>query len=89
MWCDNATLRNETCGPDTRCGWDAGASGFRCITGEDSCGGYDGRGGCSGNSAFWCEVGQLRQRECSACGEVCVPFAAGVGGAYCMAAAGS
>ena len=36
-----------------------------------ACGSVDSAGYCYGNTAIWCEDGQLRSRECSACGQSC------------------
>ncbi len=75
------TLTTDTCPNGTACGWDAGADGYRCIAGPDPCAGLDGVGACAGAVAHWCEAGQLRERDCGACGEVCGmdPAQGGVG----------
>jgi hypothetical protein len=82
MWCDGGILRAAPCPDGAACGWDSDAAGFRCITGDDPCGGYDRRGGCDSNVARWCEGGQVKSLDCNSCGQVCAPSAASEG-AYC------
>ena len=83
MWCgEDDTLENESCEGGTACGWDAGEGGFRCISGEDPCGGYDLFGACVDGNARWCENGVPKFRDCPSCGEVC-EVDTSHGGAYC------
>lgn len=73
MWCgDDDTLEIQRCEGGLICGWSERVEGFRCIEGEDPCGGFDLVGGCdaSGN-ARWCDRGVQRTRDCGACGQVC------------------
>ena len=63
-WCDGDEVRSERC--DT-CGWDASASGYRCLTGADPCEGLDWAGDCDGATARWCDRGQVRERDCASC----------------------
>ncbi len=69
LWCDGGELRSERC--SDACGWEADASGYRCIVGPDPCDGLDGAGACEGTTARWCEDGVVRSRDCAACGQVC------------------
>lgn len=83
MWCgDGSNIEIETCSGDTACGWDAAAEGFRCIAGEDPCGGVDEFGTCADGIARWCEDGVPKFRDCPSCEEVCV-FDTAHGGAWC------
>lgn len=68
QWCEGDVLRTERC--DT-CGWSEGASGYRCLRGDDPCGGVNAAGACDGTVARWCDRGQPRARDCGACGQVC------------------
>jgi len=86
VWCDGATLRSDPCAG--HCGWDAAASGYRCLPGADPCMGIDAAGRCDGAVARWCDAGVLRQRDCGACGQSCGTVAE-VGGAYCVTTAAS
>ena len=80
-WCGaDDMLQTEVCAD--KCGWDAAAGGFRCITGVDPCGGYDNFGLCAGNLARWCEDGVPKARDCGACAQVCDEID-GMG-AYCL-----
>ncbi|MCB9598109.1 MAG: trypsin-like serine protease [Sandaracinaceae bacterium] len=83
VWCDTAsgTLTTATCDAPTACGWDAGVSGFRCVT-DDPCEGVGAAGACVDGTASWCDAGTLRHRGCSACGELC-RYVTEVGGFYC------
>lgn len=81
VYCDGETLASERC--EGACGWDAGAEGFRCITGEDPCAGLDFVGTCEGQVARWCERGEIRERDCGACDQVCGEVAE-LGGVYCQ-----
>ncbi|MBX3247369.1 MAG: trypsin-like serine protease [Myxococcales bacterium] len=80
VYCQDDMLVSDRC--SGACGWSGADEGYRCIEGADPCGGLDASGACEGNVARWCERGQIRQRDCGSCGEVCgnVPE---VGGAYC------
>lgn len=69
IWCAGDELASERCA--TRCGWDAGARGFRCLQGADPCEGLDARGACQGQVARWCERGVVKARDCGACAESC------------------
>ncbi len=85
MWCaGDQTLSVDNCATGSSCGWDASASGYRCITEADPCGGVDEFGTCTNGVARWCENGQPKQRNCESCGDVCRLTAAG-GGANCIA----
>ncbi len=79
----NDELSLEPCEGGATCGWDDAAGGFRCITGADPCDGFSLRGGCDGDTAYWCDYGVIRSRDCASCGEICEPNAF-AGGAYCM-----
>lgn len=83
VWCDpaSATLTSETCAAGTACGWDAAASGYRCVA-DDPCGGVSAAGRCEGGTATWCDEGTVRSRGCSACGQLC-RYVSEVGGFYC------
>ena len=84
VYCAGEVLARDECGAGTYCGWDPGVAGYRCVAGTDPCGGVDSIGECDGTVARWCERGELRSRDCGACGEVCANVAA-VGGYYCQA----
>ena len=83
MRCENGELRMEACGDGAACGWDDATSSFSCITGSDPCLGFDGRGGCDGNVAHWCENGEPQSRDCSDCEGTCERFAT-PSGAFCL-----
>jgi len=83
MWCENDRLQTETCTAPESCGWDTGASGFRCISGADPCGGYDNVGGCDGQTARWCEHGQARHLDCACLDQMCTVDTS-AGGATCV-----
>ena len=74
-WCAaDATLQVATCGASERCAFDAGAGGYRCLEqAQDPCRGITERGQCRDNVLTWCELGQLRARDCGVCQESCVP----------------
>lgn len=82
VWCGNERVQTDDCTLGAACGWDEAAGGFRCITGPDSCEGFDATGGCDGNVARWCDNGVPRARDCGLCGQACVASVAGLG-AYC------
>ncbi len=83
MWCgEEGDLETETCSGDTTCGWDTATEGFRCIAGEDPCGGVDEFGACVDGIARWCEDGVPKFRDCPSCEEICV-FDSAHGGAWC------
>lgn len=82
LWCEGDVLTVERC--TGACGWDAGDGGFRCIDGPDPCDGVTAEGECQGAVAVWCDRGELRRRDCGACGETCFNVAE-VGGYYCGA----
>lgn len=79
LWCQDEELQSETC---QTCGWDADEQGFRCITGQDPCQGFDNFGACQGQVARWCERGVVKSRDCGACEESC-QIVEQVGGVYC------
>lgn len=85
IWCGvEDALQTETCGPDESCGWDAAASGYRCVpSGTDPCQGSDTHGRCDGAVARWCDRGVPRSRDCGACGQTC-GVAAEHDGVYCL-----
>jgi hypothetical protein len=65
MWCDAGELVATPCPSNTRCGYDTGRAGYRCVSpGEDPCDGADGFGACDGNFASTCEGGRLARVEC-------------------------
>jgi hypothetical protein len=69
--CENDALVVEPC--DAACGWDAAASGFRCISGADPCNGQDDAGTCSRDGvARWCENGVAKSLDCSCLEQECV-----------------
>lgn len=83
MWCGaEDTLETRTCPVGTACGWDTALAGFRCIAGEDPCGGVDEFGACVEDIARWCEDGVAKFRDCPSCEETCVLDVAH-GGAWC------
>ena len=83
IWCGgDQLLAIEVCAQGAACGWDEAEDGFRCITGPDPCLGFDSFGGCDGNVARWCEDGEPRSSDCTACGQSCSPFGS-VLGAIC------
>jgi hypothetical protein len=68
LWCNGAELRGEACAVPTRCGWDVGAAGFRCVSpSSDPCDGVDSIGACRSGVAFWCRAGALAEQPCGAC----------------------
>ncbi len=82
LYCDADRLQNQTCLAGQTCGWDVTASGFRCISGADPCGGVDRIGACSGSVARWCENGTPKARDCACRQERC-NVGPELGGAYC------
>lgn len=85
MWCGgDSTLQTETCSSGSACGWDGSASGYRCITEADPCGGFDTFGACDGAVARWCENGASKSRDCGSCAQLCA-LDASAGGASCVA----
>ena len=70
VYCDGTSLVREPC--DVRCGYEPSVDGFRCITGDDPCGGVDGIGVCDGNVARWCQGGRVVERDCDSCDSVAV-----------------
>lgn len=84
IYCAGDQLQNVTCGGGQACGWDVAASGFRCISGADPCGGVDGVGACDGSVARWCENGDPKARDCGCRGERC-NVGPTLGGAGCEA----
>lgn len=84
VWCGEGNmLANESCGGGSTCGWDQDISGFRCITGADSCAGFDELGGCDGNVARWCEGGVAHSYDCGTCRGICDPVGSNAG-ATCL-----
>ncbi|MEL6177933.1 MAG: trypsin-like serine protease, partial [Myxococcota bacterium] len=71
LWCDGEQLRAQTCDGATSCGWDEDTQGYRCILGDDPCQGIDAFGQCNGQTALWCDRGQLRSRDCGSCDQTC------------------
>lgn len=83
MWCEQGELQQRTCANASRCGWDVDAAGFRCTDAAGPCQGFDALGGCDDDVAYWCDAGELRSRDCRACGQVCSRFGTSAG-AYCI-----
>jgi hypothetical protein len=72
IWCDVDELTASQCGPNTACGWDSAAGGYRCVAAEvDSCQGVSQLGSCQDGSTMHCESGALIAHQCGAC-ERCV-----------------
>src|SRR5690606_23033746 len=68
----DAMLRRDECAAGQACGYDAAQGGYRCLQpASDPCQGIDSYGTCDGQVARWCERGQLRSRDCGACGQAC------------------
>lgn len=86
VWCGaDGRLESLRCPAGSTCGWDAGASGYRCVAGGgDACAGLDAVGRCDGNIARWCDRGVARARDCGACGQTCALVADMGGVAYCQ-----
>jgi hypothetical protein len=76
-------VESEQCPAGTACGWDTEADGYRCISGDDPCGGVDGFGACNGDVATWCENGTPKSRTCADCDQKCEQVQE-LGGAYCI-----
>jgi len=79
-YCKDGLPIFDECPSGKSCGWDATASGVRCVTPEtDACqGALDGR--CEGDDLLMCDQGQLRRTSCGPCAH-CVR--APLGGARC------
>jgi hypothetical protein len=79
-YCKDGLPVFEECPSGKSCGWDAAASGVRCVAPEaDACqGALDGR--CDGDDLLTCEQGELRRNSCGPCVH-CVR--APLGGARC------
>jgi hypothetical protein len=87
MWCANAQLEATPCTGDQSCGWDPGASGFRCVArASDPCAGVDSVGRCVGDTASWCNAGMLELSQCGPCGDCNVEGT--TGGPICVARPG-
>jgi hypothetical protein len=72
VFCDGGVLRDVVCGGGQSCGYDADASGYRCIdAASDPCQGLDALGRCEGDTALWCAGGTLREFNCGQCGWTC------------------
>lgn len=82
LWCDDDVLRSDPCTGATSCGWDGGAQGYRCVLGDNPCQGLDNFGVCDGQTALWCDEGELRRRDCGSCDQVCA-IQPQVNGVYC------
>lgn len=70
-WCEGDVAQTEICAAGESCGWDDAATGYRCIAGDNPCGGLDTVGACDGSTARWCERGVPKRRDCAPCGDVC------------------
>ena len=81
-WCEDDELKTEVCEGTTACGWSEEVAGFRCIDGENPCGGIDLFGVCQGQVATWCERGVLKRRDCGQCQQVCGEVET-LGAVYC------
>lgn len=79
-YCKDGLPVFDECPSGQACGWNAGASGIRCVTPEsDACqGALDGR--CDGDDLLTCDQGQLRRTRCGPCAH-CVRTP--LGGARC------
>jgi hypothetical protein len=72
-YCAGEELVTTTCAGGDVCGWNEGAAGWRCLPEvDDPCGGVGVFGSCGGGSLTWCEQGEVKTRDCGACGESCV-----------------
>ncbi len=82
-WCDNGSLIEVDCREQgMTCGLNSESQQYRCV--EDPCLGLDHKGGCfPGDIAMWCDDGQLKQRKCIPCQQVCDWAGSGYG-YYCV-----
>jgi hypothetical protein len=70
LWCAGTELRAQTCAGNSRCGWNTGQEGFRCVEpSADPCGGVDSLGACVEGAALRCSGGVLERQPCAPCGE--------------------
>lgn len=70
MFCEAGRVETRVC--EDACGWDAEASGYRCVAhDEDTCAGVSATGHCRDNMAKRCERGSVQRLSCDACGGRC------------------
>jgi hypothetical protein len=69
LWCEGDVLTARSCARTGQvCGWDAGASGFRCVPARGArCANTDTVGSCRGGSAATCDGGELVVTSCGIC----------------------
>lgn len=71
VWCEGGRIAAAECG-ELSCGWDARASGYRCVPSEDdACGGISELGECRAGQAVRCWRGTALGLDCERCGGQC------------------
>jgi hypothetical protein len=69
---DGVSPRIDRCGDGMRCGFDAAAHTFGCVSPDrDSCDGVGDLGSCEGDDRLRCEEGAIVAAPCAACGATC------------------
>ena len=70
-WCDGGVTRVRDCGAcgGDVCGLVDNVSGFACV--EDPCGGLTFQGECAGDTARWCDAGEIKTVNCAERGDTC------------------
>lgn len=70
--CNGDSPRIDRCEDGTRCGYDAAAGTFACVSPpDDSCEGVSDLGSCEGDDRLSCEDGVIVSSPCGACGATC------------------
>jgi hypothetical protein len=73
VYCELGSVVTIDCASEGRICGDDGAGRRRCVEAPppDPCDGITFGGHCEGETAVWCEGGEIRQRDCGACGSTC------------------
>jgi hypothetical protein len=84
---DNQVVEVDCAGRGQTCGYISDVVGYYCIDVRaaipvDECEGLDYLGECRGDTAAWCDAGQLYTLDCAAQGEVC-DWISDAGGYFC------
>lgn len=83
VWCEGDAVQMDVCDASEMCSPMSASGRAACVPREmDPCMGIDSFGRCEGNTATWCQGGEIRRRACAMCGERC-GIVMDRGGAYC------
>ncbi len=81
--CEGNQRNVQQCAAGEVCGWDLNSTRYACVPpSQDGCDGLTSRGVCEGNVARWCELGRIKERDCSSCQQTCM-MAKDIGGVDC------